>query len=292
MVLSRLNQAARGSRPRRRWWAAHLGRSCRPRPAVRHRIQSPRGTAHRGPPAVRQHRPLRVPQPGAPEHRHAGRQLDPVRGARRWAELLQLRHRRPLRHPHRQRRGRQGGRDVPLDVQGPLPVQGHVPLRQRPGHVPQRQEPELLPDLPAGPDQGRTTPRSWSRTGRSRRPTSARRRCPTTPRCATRRPRASAKNVKSFAGQAEDPFFLDLRVFDLLYGGDLSEVGDDTLAGSTSTSVALQVPRKMARQERQRQEEPGHRHLVDDVQKKSVGGGYRPGLPPGHARWSTRSSSR
>src|SRR5262245_25124647 len=27
---------------------------------------------------------------------------------------------------------------------------------------------------------------------------------------------------KIFAGQADDPFFLDLRVFDLLYGGDLS----------------------------------------------------------------------
>jgi Domain of unknown function (DUF4331) len=45
----------------------------------------------------------------------------------------------------------------------------------------------------------------------------------------------------SFAGQAEDPFFLDLRVFDLLYGGDLSEVGDDTLAGFGVNSVALQI---------------------------------------------------
>ena len=46
---------------------------------------------------------------------------------------------------------------------------------------------------------------------------------------------------KSFAGQAEDPFFLDLRVFDLLYGGDLSEVGDDTLAGFGVNAVALQL---------------------------------------------------
>ena len=46
---------------------------------------------------------------------------------------------------------------------------------------------------------------------------------------------------KAWAGQAEDPFFLDLRVFDLLYGGDLSEVGDDTLAGFGVNSVALQV---------------------------------------------------
>ena len=46
----------------------------------------------------------------------------------------------------------------------------------------------------------------------------------------------------SFAGQADDPFFLDLRVFDLLYGGDLSETGSDTLSGYNVNSVALQVP--------------------------------------------------
>ena len=46
----------------------------------------------------------------------------------------------------------------------------------------------------------------------------------------------------TFAGQAEDSFFLDLRVFDLLYGGDLSETGQDTLAGYNVNSVALQVP--------------------------------------------------
>ncbi|MCD0482027.1 DUF4331 domain-containing protein [Streptacidiphilus sp. ASG 303] len=48
-----------------------------------------------------------------------------------------------------------------------------------------------------------------------------------------------------FAGQADDPFFLDLRVFDLLYGGDLSEVGDDTLRGYNVNTVALQVPTHM-----------------------------------------------
>jgi hypothetical protein len=47
---------------------------------------------------------------------------------------------------------------------------------------------------------------------------------------------------KVFAGQADDPFFLDLRVFDLLYGGDLSEVGQDTLAGYNVNTIALQVP--------------------------------------------------
>lgn len=49
---------------------------------------------------------------------------------------------------------------------------------------------------------------------------------------------------KLFAGQADDPFFLDLRVFDLLYGGDLSETGRDTLAGYNVNSIAIQVPFK------------------------------------------------
>ncbi|MDG4821387.1 DUF4331 domain-containing protein [Asanoa sp. WMMD1127] len=49
---------------------------------------------------------------------------------------------------------------------------------------------------------------------------------------------------KLFAGQADDPFFLDLRVFDLLYGGDLSETGQDTLAGYNVNTIALQVPFK------------------------------------------------
>jgi hypothetical protein len=47
----------------------------------------------------------------------------------------------------------------------------------------------------------------------------------------------------TWAGQADDPFFVDLRVFDLLYGTDLSEVGQDTLAGFNVSSIALQVPK-------------------------------------------------
>ncbi|MEU1477471.1 DUF4331 domain-containing protein [Streptomyces sp. NPDC001668] len=49
----------------------------------------------------------------------------------------------------------------------------------------------------------------------------------------------------AFAGQADDPFFADLRVFDLLYGGNLSEVGNDTLKGYNVNSIALQVPTEM-----------------------------------------------
>jgi len=54
--------------------------------------------------------------------------------------------------------------------------------------------------------------------------------------------RELADGAQTFAGQADEPFFLDLRVFDLLYGGDLSEVGNDTLKGCNVNSVALQLP--------------------------------------------------
>ncbi|MDQ2788437.1 MAG: DUF4331 domain-containing protein [Actinomycetota bacterium] len=50
---------------------------------------------------------------------------------------------------------------------------------------------------------------------------------------------------QTFAGQADDPFFLDLRVFDLLYGAPkLNEVGQDTLRGYNVNTIAIQVPKK------------------------------------------------
>lgn len=49
---------------------------------------------------------------------------------------------------------------------------------------------------------------------------------------------------RTFAGQASDPFFLDLRIFDLLYGGNLKETGHNTLAGYNVNTIALQVPKK------------------------------------------------
>ena len=48
----------------------------------------------------------------------------------------------------------------------------------------------------------------------------------------------------SLAGQAADPFFVDLRVFDLLYGTNLKEAGHNTLAGYNVNTIALQVPTK------------------------------------------------
>ncbi|MEW1859791.1 DUF4331 domain-containing protein [Streptomyces sp. NPDC088194] len=49
---------------------------------------------------------------------------------------------------------------------------------------------------------------------------------------------------RTYAGQAADPFFLDLRIFDLLYGGNLKETGHNTLAGYNVNTIALQVPKK------------------------------------------------
>ena len=50
-------------------------------------------------------------------------------------------------------------------------------------------------------------------------------------------------DVTTFAGQADDSFFLDLRVFDLLYGTNLKETGQDTLSGFNVNTIALQVPK-------------------------------------------------
>jgi len=57
-------------------------------------------------------------------------------------------------------------------------------------------------------------------------------------------------NLRAYAGQADDPFFLDLRVFDLLYGASLGqkclfeEACNDSLAGYDVQSLVLSVPSK------------------------------------------------
>ncbi|WP_218005696.1 DUF4331 domain-containing protein [Actinomadura hibisca] len=56
--------------------------------------------------------------------------------------------------------------------------------------------------------------------------------------------RQVAGGGRAYAGQADDSFFLDLRVFDLLYGANLKEVGQDTLRGYNVNTLALQVPKK------------------------------------------------
>ena len=54
---------------------------------------------------------------------------------------------------------------------------------------------------------------------------------------------ASVGKGRNYVGQADDPFFLDLRIFDLLYGGNLSETGADTLSGYNVNTIALQIPK-------------------------------------------------
>ena len=61
---------------------------------------------------------------------------------------------------------------------------------------------------------------------------------------------------RTWVGQADDPFFLDLRIFDLLYGLDLSEVGDDTLAGFNVNAFALQVPKDRLAEDGETQDNP------------------------------------
>ncbi len=58
---------------------------------------------------------------------------------------------------------------------------------------------------------------------------------------------ANGGKGRVFAGQTDDAFFLDLRVFDLLYGANLSEAGVDSLAGFNVHSIALQVPKAALR---------------------------------------------
>lgn len=48
---------------------------------------------------------------------------------------------------------------------------------------------------------------------------------------------------QTVAAQAADPFFLDLRVFDLLYGLNLKETGHNTLAGYNVNFLSIQVPK-------------------------------------------------
>jgi hypothetical protein len=57
----------------------------------------------------------------------------------------------------------------------------------------------------------------------------------------------AGNGISSWVGQSDDPFFLDLRVFDLLYGADFSEAGDDTLNGFNVNTMVLEVPKSQLR---------------------------------------------
>ena len=108
-----------------------------------------------GEPAVRQHRPVRLQQPGQGELGDHHRELERVRRAGRRPELLPVGDGRALRHQHRQQRRRQARHHLPLEVQELPFAQGvrlvqrerHVPDEQRAGHLSHRPEPARPPDL-------------------------------------------------------------------------------------------------------------------------------------------------
>ena len=119
------------------------------------RIESPRGAAHRGRSADRQHGPLCVPVAGSAQLDQLRELLDPVRGASGRPELLSLRRAHELRRQHRQQRGRASRHHLPVDLHDPLPIGRDLPLRHGSGHEPQRPEPEHLSDVRPDPDQER-----------------------------------------------------------------------------------------------------------------------------------------
>ena len=73
---------------------------------------------------------------------------------------------------------------------------------------------------------------------------------------------ADGTRGRVFAGQTDDAFFLDLRIFDFLYGGNLSEVGTDSLAGFNVHSIAIQVPRSSLRRRRAQSSASGRPRAV------------------------------
>ncbi len=91
--------------------------------------------------------------------------------------------------------------------------------------------------------------------------------------------RSFGEGRRTFAGQADDSFFLDLRVFDLLYGGDLSETGNDTLTGYNVNTIALQVPKR----DLVRKRRPGHRRLEHHRAQECPGPGRRWAASPTRA---------
>ena len=231
--------------------------------------------------------------PEAPEHRHPDRQLDAVRGAGRRSELLRF------ATDARYNIKIDNNADAKPDVTFRWTFKDHYVsgdtflVRHRSGHVPEGQEPELLPDLQARcgsherQDQGprQEPPR---RAVEHRRGVDARLR-----RAARgRRRRRAGRRVQSFAGQAEDPFFLDLRVFDLLYGGDFSEAGDDTLAGFNVNSVALQVPAAVGSPRSGNAKKNPIIGIWSTTQNEVASTASTARSPAWATRWSTRSSSR
>ena len=171
-----------------------------------------------------------------------------------------------------------------------------------PGQQADRHNAELLPDLRLDPDHRRRRRRASSRTRSSHRRTSVRRRCRTTRALRDEAIKSIDGGGKTFAGQADDSFFLDLRVFDLLYGTNLKEAGQDTLDGLQRQHHRAAGPQGRSRGQGQRQGQPRDRCVEHDAAQGRVGvlrrrrrSHARTGSSRCRAsatRWSTRSSFR
>ena len=202
-----------------------LGR-CRRRlrPERRHRLEPPRGAADRRGSERRQHRPVRVPEPGQAEHGHDRLQLDPGRGS--------------------------GGRPELLHVLAVREVQAQ-----------HRPDGDARPDIvyefrfgrTAGPAFLGNTVQSWSMWRNKK--LFARGKTPPNnigPRSTPNYPSLVSKSIVRkdglaiFAGQRDDAFFGDIgAIFDLLAfrkGTGANGGGKDFFAGYAVHAIALQIP--------------------------------------------------
>ena len=186
------------------------------------------GAADQPGPARRQHRPVRVRQPGRPDHGHDHRQLHPARGAGRRAELLQLRRQGPVRDQRRQQRRRRGGSRPTSSGStrrpGTRTRSSTTPARSARSTDPNWNRPQTynvtLVDVQEerqAREGHKNGPVQLNSSRSRRRPTtSARVRRRTTTPSRRRRSRACRGGIKVFAGQRDDPFFVDLgSIFDL-----------------------------------------------------------------------------
>ena len=78
----------------------------------------------------RQHRHVRVRQPGSARYGDADRELHPARGTRGWAELLPVRGRRAVLDPRRQRRRWSRGHQLRVPLHDRSPEPRDVPLQR------------------------------------------------------------------------------------------------------------------------------------------------------------------
>ena len=241
------NASATGcSRRRRRWWSERRPVR-RPRPARQPRVEPPRGAAHGGGPADRQHGRLRVREPRRPDTVTLVSSWipfeEPAGGPNfyLWAEHTN----------YDINIGNDGGTNADITYRWKFTTHYRNPntFLYNTGPVTSLDDPDLniyqTYDLWKIANGHKT--RLARTTRRWRRATSGAASMPNYNGdlfdAATTRFGASNASY-SWVGQSDDPFFLDLRVFDLLYGANLSEAGDDTLAGFNVNTFALQVPTK------------------------------------------------